>query len=737
MSRLNRGAVFLTLWVLSAISLPGQQPRRLIILKVDGLNEDLLEQAMRGQDPNTGKSQLPWITRIFAENGTIYQNFYTRGISLSAPSWSMLDTGRHTVIRGNVEYDRYTGQVYDYLNFFPLYIGYARQRQADMPGVEVLDRAGIPLLIDRYRYQQVYQSFQLFQRGVRWTTLESALKRRLSSKVIFSMLEGATPSYDSLLADQTKAELDASIKGPDALYIDFYTGDVDHEGHATSDPAALLIQLREVDRLAGHIWTGIQNSPYATNTVFVMVSDHGMNNVPGIVSQTFSLPDVLNSPEGGAHHVVTNREQLSDFKLMGLNPLVHRVISPSTASFYLKGEADHYPTAWLDIDGNERAALHLRNSDLNKIHILLLQLSRSDLDAATRKAAAKCLSETIDQHRAAWSAMATDLDEEMQALAGQIAERKPIVAAQPKRWKKPQMANGDHQRAWRLRAVFDDWQEELAAYTSYSKHLKALLAFEPDPLRPLKVRISELIPEMSLGDGNSPAEIMHYVTGPSACGLRVGSDGRIDEELSFRHIDYLSLFAQQRARNVPQPELSLKPIDFLAMRLPDREGSHVYWLYGSSDSQIVVLSAPDGRITIQPIRNLKQHGNEVDWDNAEWRPGLPLELLQDPAIDIAPTARADWLSRPHTEAEWLLAVHKSKYSNGVIGITEELSPVGRMSPARRVSALFCFAMSAAAANLYRPMFTSSPPITGISTFAFQTRAETTAASFESQLILFG
>jgi hypothetical protein len=26
------------------------------------------------------------------------------------------DSGRHTVIRGNVEYDRYTGEVYDYLN---------------------------------------------------------------------------------------------------------------------------------------------------------------------------------------------------------------------------------------------------------------------------------------------------------------------------------------------------------------------------------------------------------------------------------------------------------------------------------------------------------------------------------------------------------------------------------------------------------------------------------------------
>ncbi|MGH9583847.1 MAG: hypothetical protein ACRD4O_13000 [Bryobacteraceae bacterium] len=57
---------------------------------------------------------------------------------------------------------------------------------------------------------------------------------------------------------------------------------------------------------------------------------------------------------------------MSDFKLRGLNPLVHRVVTSGTASFYLSGAASEYPTAWLDIDGNERAAVQFRNSDLNK-----------------------------------------------------------------------------------------------------------------------------------------------------------------------------------------------------------------------------------------------------------------------------------------------------------------------------------------------------------------------------------
>ena len=114
-----------------------------------------------------------------------------------------------------------------------------------------------------------------------------------------------------------------------------------------------------------------------------------MNNVPGIYSQTFSLPDLLNSRTGGAHHVVTNRHQLSDYKVAGLDPLVFRVINPSASSFYLNGQADSYPTAWLDLDGNERAAVGLRNSELNRIHVVLGQLARPELTPLIRRAAAR------------------------------------------------------------------------------------------------------------------------------------------------------------------------------------------------------------------------------------------------------------------------------------------------------------------------------------------------------------
>lgn len=667
-----------------------QPPRRLVILKVDGLNADLLYRTMREKDPDTGKSRLPWFSHIFEENGAVFENFYTRGISLSAPSWSMLDTGHHTVIRGNVEYDRYTGRVYDYLNFFPFYLGYARNREVDMPGVEVLDRAGIPLLIDAFSYAQRFQGFQLFQRGVRWSTLEHVLERRFSSKVLFSMIESAgTPSLDELLAEQTEQELVNDLRQPRILYLDFFTGDMDHEGHATNQRGALLDGLQRLDALTGRLWTSIQASALAAQTFLVVVSDHGMNNVPGIFSQSFSLPDLLNSPQGGAHHVITNRHQLSEFKISGLDPLVHRVITPSTASFYLARESARYPTAWLDLDGNERAAVHLRNSDLNKIHILLLQLARPELPAALRAGAVSCLKETIDRHRTAWTKTAAELEDEMQALQQAIAQRKMLVAQQPKKWTAEERDRGEDKAARRLENDLEAWEREHTEYMSYIAHLRALLSFQPDGAHSFRGSIARLIPEMSLGDNNTIADLEHYVAGPAPQGLVADAHGGLDEARSFRFVNYFSLLAAQRARNNPQTALSPRPIDFTALRLPDdfcqsdAACQHAYWLYGDEQSELVILTDNAGRIAARPLRALQQENGKIHYRPQNWRAGLPLHLFEDPELHLPAGADRDaWLSSWHTEREWLEAIHRCLYSDGLIGITEELSPVEDNIPGR-------------------------------------------------------
>src|ERR1700722_90944 len=411
MPRASRHALILLLltWIPLAAAV-----KRVVIIKLDGVPEEVLERELSRVDPITHKSTLPWMDRIFAQGGTRLDNFYVRAISLSTPSWSLLDTGQHLEIHGNAEFDRYTGRVYDYMNFFPFYLGYARLRKVDMPGVEVLDEQKIPLLIDRFPYPAIYQSFQLYQRGVRWKTLQDALPRHFS-RGFRELLDEWTIGFElgGTVEEQTERELIAKLSDPSVQYLDYFTGDFDHVAHAASDIASQRLALQRIDALMGRIWTAIQASPLSAQTVLVAVSDHGMNTQPGLYSQGYNLLHFLNSRAGGGHHVVTNRHPLDEYKLRGLDPFVSEVTTASDESLYLKGQADDYPTALLDPDGNERASVYFRNSDFNALHILLEQINRAGVDPAIRRATIAAFFQIVERHRSDWSATVRDLSAEL------------------------------------------------------------------------------------------------------------------------------------------------------------------------------------------------------------------------------------------------------------------------------------------------------------------------------------
>src|SRR6266404_2483837 len=155
------------------------QTRRVVILKVDGLPYEMIDRFARERDPLTGKSRLPWFDHVFYANGTRITNFYVRGMSLSAPSWSLIDTGQHLQIKGNVEFDRCTMQTYDYLNFIPFYIDSTIGPRIDMVGVEVLDSVGVPLLTDAFPHNERFATLSLFQRAPRYITFQKALENKL------------------------------------------------------------------------------------------------------------------------------------------------------------------------------------------------------------------------------------------------------------------------------------------------------------------------------------------------------------------------------------------------------------------------------------------------------------------------------------------------------------------------------------------------------------------------------
>ena len=108
----------------SLLSANGQNVKRVVVVKMDGLPGYYVDRFVNERDPATGRSQLPWFEEVFYRQGTRLPNFYTRGMSLSGPAWGQLDTGRRLQIKGNVEYDRYTLHTYDYMNFFPYNISY-------------------------------------------------------------------------------------------------------------------------------------------------------------------------------------------------------------------------------------------------------------------------------------------------------------------------------------------------------------------------------------------------------------------------------------------------------------------------------------------------------------------------------------------------------------------------------------------------------------------------------------
>ena len=191
------------------------QAKRLVIIKCDGLPYDLVDRLAKQRDPQSGKSVLPWIDHIFYQRGARLSNFYVRGMSLSAPSWSLLETGQHLQIKGNVEFDRYTLHTYDYLNFFNLYVGAAIGARVDMRAIEVLDTLKLPVLSDAYAHNERYLTYSMFLRSPRYSTLQSGLQSRFmkSPKQLF---DEWTMGFEvrSLLTDQLVKELVAKLDHP-------------------------------------------------------------------------------------------------------------------------------------------------------------------------------------------------------------------------------------------------------------------------------------------------------------------------------------------------------------------------------------------------------------------------------------------------------------------------------------------------------------------------------------------
>ena len=686
------GLLLLLLAFLFLSTTAAAQARRVVLVKVDGLSPDMIERFIDERDPRTGRSRLPWFKHIFYERGTRAENFYVRGMSLSGPSWSMLDTGQHLQIKGNVEFDRYTLHSYDYLNFIPFWLGHAGRVRVDMPGPETLDELGLPLLCDTYPYEQRHLSFQLYQRGTRWTTLQRGLQNRFTSRSPRELFDEWLLGFESrsIVLEQLERELLAKLGDPRLRYLDFYTADFDHATHHNRDRATHLAALQELDSLLGRIWTRIRESGTAAETALVVVSDHGTNTDERIYSQGYNLVKLLASADGGGHHVITKRRLLSDYALKSIYPLVPLITTTSDDSFYLHGESTVYPTALVDFDGNERASIHLRDSDLNILHLLLRELRRDELPAPVRRAAMAAFFATTERRHAEWQESLATLREELGALHRRIDQQRAIVAAQPKQWTKVDSDAGHDQAARRETARLDSWQTDARKYEDYARTLGNLLGLRPDNFDPSKLRIPDVIASGAMGEHNSIRQLQNYTIGLAAGGLALDADTSLDWSRSFRRLNYPRLLLDLAVRNNVQPNVGSRPVDFIAVRVPaelirnaDAEGNRVdeaVWLYGGDEKQALVLGRRDrdGKLLLRylPVAHLTQsESGLIQFKAADWVAGLPLKIWEDRRLVVPAGAerREEWLGRWHTDLDWLRAAHLTEYSNAVVGLHEQFA----------------------------------------------------------------
>ncbi|HEY6119351.1 MAG TPA: alkaline phosphatase family protein [Pyrinomonadaceae bacterium] len=673
------------------------QTKRLVIIKVDGLPYDVVDRAVKERDPASGKSKLPWIDYIYYQRGSRLANFYVRGMSLSAPSWSMLETGQHLQIKGNVEFDRYTLKAYDYLNFVPFVVMSAAGDRVDMPAVEVLDSLRTPMLVDAYPHDERYVTFSLYQRGPRFITYQYGLlnKFKQAPKDIFDEWTMGL-EFRSTVPDELLREMVAKLADPKIGYLDLVLTDFDHVAHHNNDYQSQLNVLKQIDSILGQVWTAIQRSPLADETALVVVSDHGFNSDERVYSQGYNLVKLLGSTAGGGHHVITKRRLMLDYAIKGVNPFVPLITTTTRDSFYLKGQSTEYPTALLDFDGNERASIHLRDSDLNLLHILLQELQKKELDPKARTAASDLFFRTIDRRRVSWQEELNDLNEELGALHRSIEAQQKLLEQQPQKLAKEDIASGRDDEIKRIHAQLLRWQGQEKLYGEYARRLAQLLGLKQENFAAASYRVEDLIPPLAMGDRNGVYSLQNYVAGPAPTGMVIDPDGKIDEEKSFVHINYFSLLHDVIVRNNVQAGVGNHPVDMIATRLPAdlirpaideaNLADDVIWVYDGPNNQALILARTSGLGDLSfryvPISNLIQDAKgKLHFETHAWRAGLPLHIFEDKQLNIGNSDRVDWLSQWHTDVDWLQALHQTAYSNGLIGLYEELGrhPIERLS----------------------------------------------------------
>ncbi len=686
---------------------PGGRPR-LIQIKVDGLSPFLLEALIDPDNPEklarlpdpegfrraitlfrqqTGQEDLvPNIRRYFYQQGVRAERMLSATVTLSAIAWGVIDTGQPSVVKRHMAFSRQTGYLRSHLDVFRDTLQFVLRNSGKTNALWVLDQAGVSLFADAFNPLRRYELPQIFYRVTPRDYLTG-----LATNYIFA---GQSPRHPLKVL---QAHLARRAKGMD--YVDFgfdfatdlvakkilepdlvagerydYVGTfftLDHQQHVDPNPENLVRRMVQLDQRIGRILRAVERSQRRDTTLVVLVSDHGSEYLPGAINLAWPITRVFRTRRFGGHTVATlmaedaGRALTNPFPGIDFPRVYESPYSPYGAAAEAEGHSN-YVTAVIDNFGNARAEIHLRNNDLNRLH-LLLQARHREFDEEGRARLRQLLRETLASVREWLEPELADYLAYYRGVRGWLPE---LEQRSDPYWRDAaiRLRKENQRDAAQLRVL-----RRLAEFCQADHPLLWLEEHQP--------KIPQLIPRKYFGPRNSLYQLTHYTVGLDENLHWV--ETTLDRQGRPRPMNYLEILSTYEAPNPPLSRES-NPTDLIVRSLgveplraalvergwlePTVRLRRVVWVVSTArhnlrrGDQALVLQATDGRVRYLPIRNLEetadgrfrfQAHNELD----------PLGLLYDPKFD-SPTGEPAflWLARFHTRQEWLQAAYDTRYT---------------------------------------------------------------------------
>ncbi|HSR51899.1 MAG TPA: alkaline phosphatase family protein [Acidobacteriota bacterium] len=713
------------------------EPGRLVMIKCDGLPPDLLaavafperedllarlpyakdlKQALTEYQRQSGRQiVLPNIRKFFYQDGVVADNMYSHTLTLSAVAWGVIETGLPSIIKGHGVFSRDTCHLRSHLDGLrdtidqlKVRVPYGESRTA---ATWRLDQVGVPFIFDYYDPLRSWQGPHIYRRsanrelllegGKRWLTADGEGALGIARSHVSRFVTGIDyTEFNQEMSAQITAEkiLEKDLQGDERFdFVSPLFTLMDHQQHVDPHPVNLIHWLTVLDREVGQIFRAVAESERRDHTVVAITSDHGSEIKPGQVGYSFPITKVFRTRQYGGHTVKTLLVEAAWSALSVPIPGMDRPrIYESEYSPYNRGPAgqDGYVTAYIDPFGNGRAATYLRNDDLNRLHLLLMELKNKP-DAQKFERLRSLFSQTLDATRAWLEPDLRLLDDYLQGAAD-LAQN---LAAKADRQ--------SFDQARRLRAEINRNRPQVEALqrllsVTFDKGLEGGLYF--DQVFSGEFKIEDFLPKQYMGVANSVHQLSRYTLGLDDDLQWISHT--VDPQGQTVPMDYFQLLRDYQAPNAPvngdrNPyDLVVTPLDVENLRPALRDKKLVEgedrlraaaWILStakgnpSKGGSALAVKTQDGRIQYIPIAHLEQDADgRYRFDLNEGKD--PLGLLHSdsgfrpprpgPAQTVAGASDASqasgrasrsaahlaWMRALHPARQWLEAAHATEYS---------------------------------------------------------------------------